>query len=256
MNIDLLALLGLCTAAFVAGVVDAIAGGGGLLTLPALLLAGLPVSHALGTNKGQAVFGSGAALLTFARAGKIERTRLKWLFAPGFVGSLLGAAAVTLLAPAVLRPVVLVLLVAVAAFLALRPPLQVARGPVAGNPALRMVVLALVVGAYDGFFGPGTGTFLIIGLVALLGDDLTRGSAHAKVVNFASNLAAMLLFFERGAVVWSIALPMALLQAAGSVVGAKLAVRGGDALVRKVVLLVVAALCARLGWDLLGGVRY
>ncbi len=103
------------------------------------------------------------------------------------------------------------------------------------------------------FFGPGTGTFLIIGLVALLGDDLTRGSAHAKVVNFASNLAAMLLFLQRGTIVWSIALPMALLQATGGLVGAKLAVRGGDGLVRKVVLLVVAALCARLGWDLLRG---
>ncbi len=246
-------MIGLCAAAFVAGVVDAIAGGGGLLTLPALLLAGLPTPLALGTNKGQAVFGSGAALLTFARAGKIEPTRLKWLFAPGFAGSLLGAAAVSLLAPAVLRPVVLVLLVAVAAFLALRPPLQVAAEPKPRqqNPALRMVLLALAVGAYDGFFGPGTGTFLIIGLVALLGDDLTRGSAHAKVVNFASNLAAMLLFFRQGAVLWSIALPMALLQAAGSVVGARLAVRGGDGLVRRVVLLVVAALCARLGWDLL-----
>ncbi|MBI5610997.1 MAG: TSUP family transporter [Deltaproteobacteria bacterium] len=253
MDLDFLSLCGLCAAAFVAGVVDAIAGGGGLLTLPALLLAGLPAPLALGTNKGQAVFGSGTALLTFARSGKIDPARLKWLFAPGFVGSLLGAAAVTWLAPAVLRPVVLVLLVAVAAFLALRPPLQVARAPVGGNPALRMVLLALVVGAYDGFFGPGTGTFLIIGLVTLLGDDLTRGSAHAKVVNFASNLAAMLLFFERGAVVWSIALPMAVLQAAGGVVGARMAVRGGDVLVRRVVLVVVVALCARLGWDLLRG---
>jgi uncharacterized membrane protein YfcA len=248
-----LTLLGLCAAAFVAGVVDAIAGGGGLLTLPALLLAGLPVPLALGTNKGQAVFGSATALLTFARADKIERTRLKWLFLPGFIGSLLGAAAVVLLAPALLRPVVLVLLIAVAAFLALRPPLQVPTQPTGGNPALRMVLLALGIGAYDGFFGPGTGTFLIIGLVALLGDDLTRGSAHAKVVNFASNLAAMLLFLQRGTIVWSIALPMALLQATGGLVGAKLAVRGGDGLVRKVVLLVVAALCARLGWDLLRG---
>lgn len=248
--VDGAAIAGLVAAAFVAGVVDAIAGGGGLLTLPALLLAGLPVHVALGTNKGQSVFGSGAALLTFARAGHIRRQRLPVLFVPGFVGSALGAWAVGLLAPALLRPLVLCLLAVVAVTLALRPSLGQTARQVGGHPAVRAAAIALGIGAYDGFFGPGTGTFLIIALVTLLGDDLVGASAHAKIVNFASNLAAMLLFVSQGAVLWAIALPMAGAQALGSVVGARLAVRGGEALVRRVVLGVVLCLCAKLAWDL------
>ena len=236
--------------ALAAGAVDAIAGGGGLLTLPALLLTGLPVPLAVGTNKGQAVFGSGSALLTFWHAGRIEPRRVPALFLSGFAGSLLGAQLVTLLAPAVLRPLVLVLLVAVAAVLALRPALGQRPQSVEGRLTLRAVLIGAGIGCYDGFFGPGTGTFLILAQVAWLGDDLIRASAHAKVVNFASNLAAMLLLHSKGLVRWEWALPMAAAQAAGSVLGARMAVRGGDQLVRKAVLTVVALLVAKLGWDL------
>lgn len=237
--------------ALAAGAVDAIAGGGGLLTLPALLLTGLPVPLAVGTNKGQAVFGSGSALLTFWHAKGIEPQRVPALFLSGFAGSLVGAQLVTLLAPAVLRPLVLVLLVAVAAVLALRPALGQRPQSVEGRLGLRAVLIGAGIGCYDGFFGPGTGTFLILAQVAWLGDDLTRASAHAKVVNFASNLAAMLLLHSKGLVRWEWALPMAAAQAAGSVLGARMAVRGGDQLVRKAVLTVVALLVAKLSWDLL-----
>ncbi len=250
MLIEFNEITGLCAVALVAGAVDAIAGGGGLLTLPALLLTGLPVQAAVGTNKGQAVFGSGSALLTFWHAGRIELQRVPALFFSGFAGSLGGAQLVSLLAPAVLRPLVLVLLVAVAAVLALRPALGQRQRSVEGQQTLRAVLIGAVIGCYDGFFGPGTGTFLILAQVAWLGDDLTRASAHAKVVNFASNLAAMLLLHAKGLVRWEWALPMAAAQAVGSIVGARLAMRGGDQLVRKVVLAVVALLVARLSWDL------
>jgi hypothetical protein len=110
--------------------------------------------------------------------------------------------------------------------------------------------VALAIGAYDGFFGPGTGTFLIVAFSGLLGDGLARASASAKVVNFASNLAALALFAARGAVVWRIALPMAAAQLAGGWLGAHLAVRGGDTLVRRVVVAVALALAGKLAWDL------
>jgi uncharacterized protein len=243
-------IVALVVVAFLGGLVDAIAGGGGLLCLPALLAIGLPPHVALGTNKGQAVWGTGASLIGYVRAGLVDRKRAPGVFAAGFAGSLGGAALVLLLAPDVLRPVVLVLLVVVAAFLAFRPPLH----PAPPRVSLRWEVpvalaLAVVFGAYDGFFGPGTGTFLIIGFVFLLGHGLTRASAEAKVVNFASNLAAFLLFAAKGSVDWSVALPMAVAQLVGGYVGSQVALRGGDRLVRWVVLGVVVALVLKLGHD-------
>jgi uncharacterized membrane protein YfcA len=236
--------------ALVAGVVDAIAGGGGLLTLPALVALGLPPHLALGTNKGQSVFGSSSALVAFARAGLVEGRRARLSFPLGLGGALLGAWLVLQVRPEVLRPVVVGLLVAAALFVGLRraPPRPEARVPA----ALVLPVAgawAFLVAGYDGFFGPGTGTFLIVGYVALLGDSLTRASAAAKVVNFASNLAALALFASRDAVVWKVALPMGAAQLVGGQIGAHLAVRRGDVLVRRVVLLVVLALSLKLARD-------
>ena len=239
----------LVVVAFAAGTVDAIAGGGGLLTLPALLTAGLPPQAALGTNKGQSVFGSAAALLRYARGGLVEKERAKLAFPFGFAGSALGGLAVLALDPKILKPLVLVLLVAAGAFVAFRPvPKQ--HSPVK-RPALVVALIASGIGFYDGFFGPGTGTFLIVAFVALLGDELTRATAEAKVVNFASNLAAVALFSYRGLVVWHIALPMAGAQFLGGLLGAQLALKQGGPLIRRVVLGVVLALVARLGYDLL-----
>ena len=236
----------LLLAAFCAGFVDAIAGGGGLLTVPALLAAGLPPHVALGTNKGQAVWGSGGAMLSFARRGLIDRRTAPGRFAAGFVGSLAGASLVLVLAPAVLRPVVLVLLVGVALVLVFRPPLAPTPTP---RPPWVGLALAAALGAYDGFFGPGTGTFLIVGFVLLLGHALTVASAESKVVNFGSNLAALCVFAWRGDVWWWIAIPMAAAQLAGSLAGSGIAVKGGDRLVRWVLLAVVAALVGKLAWD-------
>jgi uncharacterized membrane protein YfcA len=241
---ELLLLLG---AALVAGFVDAIAGGGGLLTLPALLAVGLPPHLALGTNKGQSVWGSGAALSGFLRAGKVDRARAPAAFGLGFAGSLLGAALVMAVSPAVLKPVVMGLLAAVALIMVFRPPL-VADPEKAKRPhAARLAHgLAFGVAVYDGFFGPGTGTFLIIGYALLLGLPLVAASADAKVVNFASNLAALLIFAARGSVLWSVALLMALGQLVGGLLGSRVALQGGDRLVRVVVLCVVVALITKL----------
>jgi len=241
----------LAAVAFLAGTVDAIAGGGGLLTLPALLFAGLPPHLALGTNKGQSVFGSLASLARFSAGGLVDPRRAAAAFPLGLVGSLTGAALVLSVPAGVLRPLVLVLLVSAAAFVAFRPGAapagRLARGAL--RPAAAAAA-ALFLGAYDGFFGPGTGTFLIVAGVALLGDTYTEASAAAKVVNFASNLAAMSLFAARGVVVWRVALPMGAGELLGSWLGAHLTVRRGDALVRRVAVLVSVALAAKLAWDM------
>ena len=241
----------LCLAALLAGAVDAIGGGGGLLTVPSLLAAGLPPATALATNKGQSAFGSGAALVRYARAGLVDGRVARVTFPSGLAGSLCGAALVLLVPPAALRPLVLGLLLVVGVALAFRP--SAPARPAAPRPRrlAAAAAVALGLGAYDGFFGPGTGTFLIFAFVWFFDARYREASADAKVANFASNLAALALFAARGAVLWSVALPMAIANLLGGFLGAHLAVRGGDRMVRLVVLLVAAALVARLGLDLI-----
>jgi len=243
----------LATAAFVAGLIDAIAGGGGLIALPALLAAGLPPHLALGTTKGQSMFGSMAALFQYARAGLVDLRRARWTFPLGFVGSLAGAALVLLVRPEQLRPLVLILLLAVAAFLAFRPPVAHPEGhPPPRRAGLFAALIALACGLYDGFFGPGTGTLLIVALVGFVGLTLTRAMADAKAINWASNLGALLVFGSRGVIEWRVALPMAAASIAGASVGAHIAMKGGDRLVRYVVLAVVAALVVKQLYALYG----
>lgn len=252
--------------AFGAGFVDAIAGGGGLLTVPALMSFTPDVRLVLGTNKGQAVFGSFAALVSFARAGRVSRPRAVPAFAFALLGSLVGARLVFALRPETMRPVVLVLLLSVAVFFLVRrkrPPRSAVVGePVpppapAGvalareRPVLLTALVAGAIGLYDGFFGPGTGTFLIAAHTAFFGDELTEASANAKVANFASNLGAVALFAWEGKIDLRWALPMAAMQLVGGYVGAKTAIRGGERVVRTGVLVVTIALVIRLAWQTL-----
>ena len=249
MDLGLTTTAALTAVAAVAGCVDAIAGGGGLLTLPALLTAGVPAPLALGTNKGQSVFGSGAATLGFARAGKLTLRRSLPSVAAGFAGSRAGAAAVSQLDTAALKPLIIVLL-CVAAVLVLVPRPTTARAPT--RPLLTATAIALTVGAYDGFFGPGTGTLLIVGYLWLLGEAADAASANAKVVNFASNLAAVAWFGAHGAIVWSVSLPMAAGQFVGALVGAHVVLRRGGGVVRVAAVAVALALVAKLTWGLVG----
>lgn len=236
----------LCGAAFCGGTVDAISGGGGLITVPALLAVGLPPHSVLGTNKGQSVFGSFAAIIRYRHAGMIDGKTARISFPLGIVGSVAGAGLALSVRPDVLRPIVLALLFLVALMIAsgrFRPPEGVA--PTSGRAGAAVAAIALVMGAYDGFFGPGTGTFIIALYVAFVHMPLSRATAEAKVLNFAANFAALAIFASRGAVIWTVAAPMAAAQLCGGFLGAHLAVRRGDKLIRGVVLVVVLAL---VGW--------
>lgn len=238
----------LALAAFGAGLVDAIAGGGGLITVPALLAAGLPPSVCLATNKGQAAFGAVSSFASFWSRDGIDRPRVPLGFAAGFVGSLTGAWTVMHIDPKPLKPIVLVLLMLAATFIAW--PRKPSQGKARSWAMVALGPFAFALGFYDGFFGPGTGSILMIGFVLMFGDTLTRASGNAKAVNLASNLAALLLFSLRGAVIWRIALPMAAANALGSFVGARVALKGGDKFVRVVVLGVVTILVLKMAYDL------
>ena len=248
--ITLPTLLLLVLAAFFAGAVDAIAGGGGLIMVPALLAAGLPPHIALGTNKGQSLFGSFAAAIRYGRAGLVDWSIARATFPMAFLGSLAGAALVLVIPPPVLRPVVLILLVAAAVLVTVVRPRGNGEPRPRGRAWIRAGLIALAVGAYDGFFGPGAGTFFIAGFVALLGLSMARASADAKVANFASNIAAAAIFAQRGVVIWAIALPLAAGQLLGGFLGAHVAVRRGDRLIRTVFFAVVLALVIKVGRDL------
>ena len=194
-------LAALVGAAFVAGLVDAIAGGGGLLTLPILLGLGLPPHVALGTNKGQSVFGTSVSAATFWRRGGIDKERAPVAFASGLLGAAAGACAVMLVRPEPLRPLVLVLLIGAVAVVLGRPYFQPRQPVAAVSPrAVPWAVAAIGfgLGAYDGFFGPGTGSMLVVAFAVVFGDTLTRASGNAKIVNLASNLAAVSVFAARG----------------------------------------------------------
>lgn len=254
-----LPLVLLCGVAFAAGVIDAIAGGGGLLTVPSLLLVTGTPRLALGTNKGQSVFGALTSLVSYHRAGRVNTSRALPSFVAALVGSLLGVRLVLTLRPELLRPVVLGLLIGVAVFFAARG--SRARKASQGEPRLPWKVatdhpiltagaIGLVMGTYDGFFGPGTGAFLIVLFTTIFGDDLVQATANAKVANFASNLGAVVSFAIAGAIDFRLALPMAVAQSVGGIVGARAALRGGERLIRAGVVVVTIALAVRIAWQM------
>jgi uncharacterized membrane protein YfcA len=197
------------------------------------------------------MFGSLAAILRYRHAGLVDFRAAAYTFPLGFAGSLAGTALALRIAPRILAPLILVLLLLAGAFVLFTRPRGDAPAPAPGrHAALGMAAAALTIGAYDGFFGPGTGTFLIVAFVAVAGRTLARASADAKVVNFASNLAAALLFARHGMVRWEISLPMAGANLAGGFLGAHLAVRRGDRLIRAAVFVVVLALVAKIVRDM------
>ncbi len=247
---DLILLL---VAALFAGFVDAVAGGGGLIQVPTLLMA-LPAESpatVFGTNKLASIFGTGNAALRYAR-----RVALPWgvalpAAAAAFLFAFAGAAAVAWLPKAVVRPLVLGLLVLVLAYTMVKPGFGVLPGSRLAPDLERRRALwvGAVLGFYDGFFGPGAGSFLIFAFVRFFRLDFLHASSAAKVVNFATNAAALAYFVPSGHVLWMTGLAMALFNIAGALLGARLALRHGSGFVRGVFVVVASVLIARLGYD-------
>jgi uncharacterized membrane protein YfcA len=248
---DPLTLILLVLSAVAAGLMDAIAGGGGLITVPALLASGLPPGTALATNKLQGCFGSGTALVRYAQAGLVTREEV--LPAVGFtaLGAVAGTVVVRYLPSAWLNWLIPALLTAIFLFLLIRRDWGKEARPARWNRLPFYLVFGLALGFYDGFLGPGTGTFWTIALTALLGHGLVSATAQTKVANFTSNLVSLVVFAVLGQVLWALGLLMGLGQAVGARMGAKLAMTKGTGFIRIVFLIVVAATLAKVLWTAL-----
>lgn len=242
-------------AALGAGFVDSIAGGGGLITVPALLACGFGPQVALGTNKLQACFGSGSATWHFARAGWVDWPGCRRGLVLTWLGAAAGTRTVQHLDPGFLRVSIPVLLLALALFMAVRPTLGNRDEPPRISRVIFDLLFGLGLGFYDGFFGPGTGTFWAMAFVLGLGFNLTRATAQTKAMNFASNIAALTFFLAAGQVHWAAGLLMGLCQWTGARLGAGLVVQRGTHLIRPVFLAVVIALTLKLLYDTPGVTR-
>jgi uncharacterized protein len=242
----------LVCAAFVAGFVDAIAGGGGLITMPVLLLAGASPIEALATNKLQGSFGAATAVVAYARAGHVKPMQQLGMALMAALAGAAGAMVAHLMPADALRIIMPVVLVAVALFFALKPGLSDADRVERIKPAVFAFTAVPLVGAYDGFFGPGAGSFYMLGFVMLAGFGVLKATAHTKMLNFASNIGSLLLFAVGGGVWWGVGLAMAVAQIGGATLGARLAMRVGARLIKPLLVITSTALACRLLWQVWG----
>lgn len=239
----------LAAAAFVAGFVDSIAGGGGLITVPALLLAGFSPVEALGTNKLQGLFGSGSATITYAAKGHVDvRRQLPSAFM-SFLGSIAGALLATVLPGKLLSLVLPFVLVAIALYFALKPNMNDVDRAERMSPFLFGLVIVPVVGFYDGVFGPGAGSFFMLAFVALAGYGVLKATAHTKLLNFASNIGAFIVFAFVGVISWKVGIVMGVAQFLGARVGAHMAIKNGARLIKPLLVVTCIALAVKLLMD-------
>lgn len=240
---EIIALL--CLAAVAAGFVDAIAGGGGLITVPALLAAGIPPVAAIATNKVQSSFGTASATWSYWRAGRINFGILKWPLAATLVGAALGAFAVTVVDTRWLMVLLPVLLIAIALYFLFGPKASDDDSHARLTP-LAYSAVAGGIGFYDGFFGPGTGSFFALSLVTLMGMGLTRATAHTKALNLMSNVVSVVVLAAGGHVLWLLGGSMAVGQVIGGRLGAHSAMRFGPRLIRPLLVIISLGMVAKL----------
>ncbi|BCU75865.1 TSUP family transporter [Luteolibacter sp. LG18] len=234
------------------GFIDAIAGGGGLITVPALLAAGLPPRIALGTNKFQSTFGTAVAVSRYLKAGLLRTEGIRLAVVAALVASMVGAFAVSALDKDLLKRVIPWMLATVAVYTALNRRFGLQRGTRKLAPAVFAAVFGIGLGFYDGFFGPGTGSFWTVALVTLMGCDLREATGYTKAANLASNVGALAIFLAGGSVHFTVGAVMIAGQLLGARAGAGLAIRRGAGVIRPVFLTVVFAMTAKLLWDAWG----
>ena len=239
-------LLLLFATGLLAGVVDAVAGGGGLIALPMLLAAGLAPTEALATNKLQGSAGTLSSSLYFIRRGLVRPPEIVFLIACTFAGSALGTLLVQHLSSGFLNRIIPFLLILMALYFWLGPPIREERSRQRVGLPLFALLIGFSVGFYDGFFGPGAGTFFAFGFVMLLGYDLVKATAHTKMLNLTSNLASLLFFAAGGHVLWRVGLVMAAGQFIGAHLGARLVVRRGSRLIRPLIVIVSVLISLKL----------
>jgi uncharacterized protein len=249
MDVELSILAVLTLVAVVAGFVDSIAGGGGLLALPALLLAGLDPVAALATNKLQGTFGTASATFAFWKNGKLDIAAHVPAVVTVFVGAALGVLAIAYAPTQLLSAVMPIVLILIAVYFAFSPRLSERSSHPRFVPKAFIFGFAPVIGFYDGIFGPGTGSFFMLALVSLFGAGLTDATARTKLFNFTSNIASLLIFAYGGKIVWTIGLCMGGGQFVGAQLGTRLAIHNGAKIIRPLLITVCCAMAMRLLFD-------
>lgn len=250
---EIYAIIILCIAAFAAGFVDAVVGGGGLIQTPVAMVV-LPkesVATLIGTLKIPAFSGTSMAARQYVRRVALKLRLLVLMGTLAFMASFCGSWLLTQVSNGFMKPVLLLVLIGIAIYTFVKKDFgQQTQKLRTDNELLAYgVLLSLIIGFYDGFIGPGTGSFLVLGCIVVLGFDFLQASAHAKMINLATNLGSILLFLLKGKIIWSIALPMAVANALGGWIGAKTAITKGNQFIRKVFLLVVIGTLLRFAWD-------
>ncbi len=232
-----------------AGFIDAIAGGGGLITVPALLWAGLPPQMALGTNKLQSTFGTTLAVWRYSRAGLIEWSRLRWAIVVTLMAAILGTWTAVRIRPDLLAQMVPAMLAGVAIYTALNPGLGHQQRQARMGYGLFAVIFGTVLGFYDGFFGPGAGSFWMMACVLALGQDLRSAAGTTKALNLTSNVASLVAFGMAGCLRWDVGAAMIAGQLCGARLGSGLVLSRGAGIIRPIFIATALALAAKLAWD-------
>lgn len=245
-DISLQLLLLLFAAAFFAGFVDSIAGGGGLITVPAMLIAGIPPLQTLGTNKVQSICGSASATIAYARKGHVQLREQVPMAAMAAIGGGLGAVLATVMPADILRIIMPFLLIAIALYFALKPNISDVETHRRMTAMLFGLTIVPLVGFYDGAFGPGTGSFFMLGFVSLAGFGLLKATAHTKLLNFGSNFGALVVFLFSGAILWKIGILMGIGQFLGAQLGSRLAMRIGAKVIKPLLVVVCVAFAIKL----------
>lgn len=248
-----LTLIVLGILSFVAGFIDSVVGGGGLIQLPALLVGfpNSPVPTLFGTNKISALAGTSVAAIQYSRHIRYNLKLLLTVAFFSFVASFAGAKTVSIINPAALKPVILLILVLIGIYTFLKKDLGAVQSKSLSENKKLIVgsLLGLIVGFYDGFLGPGTGSFLVLGFVVLLGFEFVSASAYAKIINCATNVSALFVFIRQGNYLLGVAIVMAVGNVAGSLIGSRMAIKKGNRFIRVFFLIVVAILIVRFGYD-------
>ncbi len=235
--------------AFIAGFIDAIAGGGGLITIPALLMTGMPPAMALGTNKLQACGGSFSASLYFLRRRTVNLKEVWFLLLMTFIGAVIGTILIQAVDSTLIKKVIPFLVLAIGLYFLFTPKLGDEDRQKRISYSAFALSAGLGIGFYDGFFGPGTGSLLSLAFVTLLGFNLAKATAHAKVLNFTSNLASLIFFLLGGQIMWTVGLAMMFGQIIGANFGAKMVLSKGKALIRPMVVIMSFIMTAKMAYD-------
>jgi len=250
---SLLTLLILSLLAFIAGFIDAVVGGGGLIQLPALLvtLPNSPLPTVFGTNKIAALSGTTIAAFQYAKRIKFNIKLLAVISIASFIASYFGAKIVSIINPATLKPIILVILIAIAIYTFIKKDLGKieTKQLTLSRQLISGAAIGLVIGFYDGFFGPGTGSFFVLAFVVILGFEFVQASAYAKIVNCMTNISALIVFVRQGNYIIGIAILMAIFNITGSIIGSKMALKRGNSFIRIFFLGIVTIMILRYGYD-------